>query len=84
MLEDGVAFHSLKNIGPERKLGGIRSHIHSGHGKQIKVDIAIHHSAGAADTKIPAAQWKVLGFPRIHDERGWRLYKTTKSIAPVA
>src|SRR5579871_1101031 len=65
MLQNGIAFHALKNSGREGKVSGICSDIHAGYREEIEVDVAIHATSGAADVEIPASQGEVLGFPWI-------------------
>ena len=83
MLQNGVAFDTLKQTGGERQLFGVRRHVHAGYGEQVQIHVTGHFAPSAADIQIPSAQRKILWFGWIHHERRRRLEKPHQPVAPV-
>lgn len=83
VFEHRIAFHALKDVRREGQVLGIRRNVNPGHSKQIEVHAAVDCPAGAADIEIPAAQGKIGGFGRIHNERRRWLDEPNDAVAPT-
>jgi hypothetical protein len=83
MLEHCVAFDPGEQGVGEGQDFGVGSHVHTGHRKEIEIDIARHVPSGSPQIEIPPAQGEIPRLAGVHDEECRRFKGAPQAVSPM-